>query len=144
MALSPRAFVLVALLLTSCSGSNDSLSPVTGKVSVGGKPAVGAMLVFHSDGPPDAHATPATAKAGVDGTFTMNSGLKTGAKPGKYIVTVVWPDPAKKFTDMQIANGANPEDAPDLLGGRYATREKSTLRAEIKAGATALEPFDLK
>ena len=43
-----------------------------------------------------------------------------------------------------LQRGANPNDAPDVLGGRYAKRDKSTLRAEVKSGATVLEPFDLK
>jgi len=87
---------------------------------------------------------PATATTGEDGSFTMTSGDKVGAKVGKYIVTVVWPDPAKKPTDSQKMMGASQYDAPDVLKGRYATREISKLRAEVKAGQNNLEPFDLK
>src|SRR5262245_2200488 len=131
---------LVALALTSCS--SGSVYPVRGKVVVGDKPAAGAVVMFHPEGA-DLENVPATAVAADDGTFSLATGEKPGARPGKYVVTVVWPDPAKKPTQQQIMMGLSP-DAPDLLAGRFATKQVSPLRAEIKSGENNLELFDLK
>jgi hypothetical protein len=140
-----RVAVLLALAAgvgtTSCS-SGGGLHPVQGKVTVGDKPAAGAQVMFHAEGG-DISSVPATGTAGLDGTFTLTTGSKTGAAAGRYVVTVVWPDPAKKPTEQQAMMGLAP-DAPDLLGGRYASRQKSALRAEVKAGPNTLEPFDVK
>jgi len=142
------AFFVLAILigfggLTGCSQSS-SLEPVTGKVRVEGKPARGAMVMFHTDGPANIRSTPATATVGDDGSFTMATGVLGGVKPGRYLATVVWPDPNVKLTDAQRMMGASLSDAPDLLKGRYATRETSGLAVEIKPGINVLEPFDLK
>src|SRR5262249_41645119 len=134
-------FAALTLAVASCS-ADVALHPVRGKVSVNGAPAPGAVLVFHPEGG-DMKSIPATATTGADGTFTLVTGDKPGARTGKYLVTVVWPDPTKNPTEQQAMMGMSP-DAPDLLGGRYATLERSTLRAEIKAGENTLEPFDLK
>lgn len=137
------ALLFVAIpLLSGCGG--ESFTPVTGKVMVNGKPAVGAAVMFFPEGSTDIKMIPGSGVVDATGTFTMSSGTTTGVKPGRYIVTVVWPDPAKKPTELQRIAGANPNDAPDVLGGRYATKEKSTLRAEVKTTATTLDPFELK
>jgi hypothetical protein len=138
------AFALIAAAALSCSScSSNGLSPVSGKVMVKGQPAAGARVVFIPEGATDLKTVPASGAVGEDGTFTLVTGNQPGARPGKYIVTVVWPDPAKKPTDTQKMMGMAP-DAPDLLGGRYATKEVSKLRAEVKPGENKLEPFDLK
>jgi hypothetical protein len=137
------AIAMMGLLFSGC-GSGSGLQPLSGKVVVGDKPAVGAMIMFHLDGNGDMNAIPATAIAREDGTFTIATGTESGVKPGKYIATVVWPDPNVKLTDAQRMMGINPSDAPDLLKGRFATREKSTLKVEVRPGQDKLDPFDLK
>jgi hypothetical protein len=131
---------IVALAFVSCSSS--SLHPVRGRVVVGDKPAAGAVVMFHpEDG--DLNSIPSTAIAGEDGTFTVSTGDKPGARAGKYVVTVVWPDPSKKPTPQQAMMGLAP-DAPDLLTGRFATKQASPLRVEVKSGENNLQSFDLK
>jgi hypothetical protein len=141
----PRVAVVLALAAgvgtTSCS-SSGTLHPVQGKVMAGDKPAGGALVMFHAEGA-DINSVPATATVGPDGTFTLATGNKAGAAAGRYVVTVVWPDPTKKPTEQQAMMGLAP-DAPDLLGGRYGTRQTSPLRAEVKAGPNSLDPFDVK
>jgi hypothetical protein len=131
---------LAAFSATSCS--SGTLHPVRGKVVVGDKPAAGAVVMFHPEGG-DLNDVPATGVAADDGTFTLATGDKPGARAGKYVITVVWPDPAKKPTQQQIMMGLAP-DAPDVLAGRFATKQVSPLRAEVKPGENTLEPFDLK
>jgi hypothetical protein len=138
------AFALAVIQIASCS-SGETFYPVSGLVKVDGKPASGALLTFHPDPPGDPKTTfPATAKAGTDGKFTVATGANGGVKAGKYFVTIIWPDPNKKLTDAQRMMGASPDDAPDLLGGRYSTREKSQLQVEVKPGVKELPPFELK
>ncbi len=131
----------VALICSSCS--SGGLNPVTGRVTVAGKPAIGASVIFLPEGKVDLKTVPSSGSVGEDGAFTLSTGDKPGAPAGKYVVAVIWPDPSKKPTATQKMMGMAP-DAPDLLGGRYATREKSTLRAEVKPGENRLEPFQLK
>jgi len=141
----PRVALVLALAAgvgtTSCS-SSGTLHPVQGKVMAGDRPATGAQVMFHAEGG-DINSVPATGTVGPDGTFSLTTGTKAGAAAGKYVVTIVWPDPSKKPTEQQAMMGLAP-DAPDLLGGRYATRQKSPLRAEVKSGPNTLEPFDVK
>jgi hypothetical protein len=139
---TPLLFAVLAVSVASCGG-ND-LSPVSGRVLVAGKPANNAIVMFIPENPPSLNDFPSTATTADDGTFTLVSGATGGARPGKYIVTVVWPDPNKKFTDAQKMMGFGPSDAPDVLKGRYATREKSPLRAEVRDGPNSLTPFELK
>ena len=134
-------FLVPAMLSQGC-GSGEKLSPVTGSVTVGTKPAAGAIVMFIPE-TPDLKAQPSTATAKADGTFEMSTGVSGGVRPGKYIVTVVWPDPNVKITDAQRMMGATASDAPDLLKGRFATREKSTIKIEIKSGENKLEPIVL-
>ncbi len=134
-------FAAFVVLIASCS-SSERLHIVRGKILVNGKPAAGAMLVFHPEGG-GMQSTPATAIASEDGTFHLVTGPKSGARAGKYVVTVVWPDPTKKPNEKQLMMGLAP-DAPDLLAGRFANPKSSTLRVEIKSGENDLEPMDLK
>jgi hypothetical protein len=140
----PACAAAVAFALATASCGAPDLAAVTGRVLVEGKPAARAVVMFHPDWASDINAFPATATTAVDGTFSLASGDRSGARPGKYVVTVVWPDPNKVLTDAQKMMGVSPYDAPDLLRGRYATRDKSALRAEVKPGVNALDPFDLK
>lgn len=101
-------------LLAGCGGGS-ALQPVSGKVLSDGKPATGATVMFYPDGPADVNARPATGVVGADGTYTLSTGADGGVAPGKYLVTVVWPDPKVKLTDAQRMAGANPNDAPDVF-----------------------------
>jgi hypothetical protein len=139
----PLAFRFLGLVaFLSAAGCGDTFRPVKGKILVNGQPAVGAQVMFFPEGKADINYVPPTGTAAEDGTFTLATGGKPGAPAGKYVVTVVWPDPNKKLTAAEKMQGLG--DIPDLLKGQYATPDKSKLRAELKGGETVLEPFDLK
>jgi hypothetical protein len=131
--------LLVGLLATACS-SGPTLYPVTGKVTVKDKPAVGALVMFFPEG--GSNTTPSTGVCGEDGTFTLSTGTGTGAPAGDYVVAVSWPDPKVKYTEQQKMMGMT-GDAPDLLNGAYA-KDKTTLRAKVKSEPTTLDPFAIK
>jgi hypothetical protein len=134
------AALIAALACSSCS--SDGLNPVSGKVLVNGEPAVGAVVTFFPERAARLDDVVASGVAGDDGTFTLSTGTEPGAPAGRYVVAVVWPDPAKKPTETQRMMGMTP-DAPDVLKGRYS-REKSTLKAEVKPGRNTLDPFQLQ
>ena len=138
--------VLAAGLLAAgaCSSAGPKLNPVTGKVLHNGQPAAGAIVTFHPEDSAGLETVTSTGVTGDDGTFTLSTGPDKGAKEGKYIVTVMYPDPKKKPTEKQMMTGATVLDAPDVFGGKYMSREKSQLKAEVKPGENKLEPFDLK
>ena len=133
--------LLVSILFLGFAGCSSSprLVPVTGSVTVGGKPAVGAIVMFH---PADPAAATASAVAEADGTFKIVSGGEPGILAGKYQVTVMWPDPDKQPTQAQIMMGTA-EPGPDLLKGKYSTKAVTKLTADITSSTTTLPPLDL-
>ncbi|MCA9133125.1 MAG: hypothetical protein KDA45_08215 [Planctomycetales bacterium] len=133
------AGLLFGILLLSGCDTAPKLVPVSGSVTVKGKEVAGAVVLFH---PLDPELMPASGVTAGDGTFTLVSGPDAGIRPGKYKVTVTWPDPKFKPSKAAVMMGTA-EDGPDLLKGRYATKDKTTLTAEIAADTTQLPPFEL-
>jgi hypothetical protein len=117
------------------------MNPVSGSVTVGGKPAVGATVMFFPEEGKGMNVVPSTGTVGSDGTFSLSTGGKPGAPAGRYVVAVTWPDPNVKATAQQKMMGL--VDAPDLLKGQY-TQGKSKLQAEVKSGENKLDPFQLQ
>jgi hypothetical protein len=131
--------LLFTLLALSGCGSSPRLIPVSGSITVKGKPAEGAILMFHPASPTDATGS---AVAEADGNFKIVSGGEPGLLQGKYQVTVIWPDPTKKPTQAQIMMGTA-EPGPDLLKDKYSSKATSPLSAEITPASTKLPPFEL-
>jgi hypothetical protein len=131
--------LLMILLMVGCGG--PSLAPVKGIVKVDGKPVKGVSLTFVKVNA-SVNDLPANAVSGEDGSFSLRTGETVGATPGKYKVAAVYPDPSVKLTVQQQMQGATPEDAPDLLKGKYTLRN-TTLEVEIKGGGEQSIPIDL-
>jgi hypothetical protein len=142
MHISVRLWLVFGLLaiLSGC-GSKVSVNDIPGSVSVDGKAPEGAVVMFH---PMDASVpNVATGQTGADGKFRVNYDKKVGIPAGKYKVTVVWPDPASKPTESQKMMGIAP-DAPDLLGGKYASKASTPLEMEVTSGMKELPPIEVK
>ena len=131
---------LALALLVGCP-ETSKLVQVTGKISVDGQPADGASVLFFPEGATGGDVAAGSADA--NGQFTLTSNMQPGIAAGKYKVTVVWPDPAKRPTNEDIAMG-RAKDAPDLLKGRYANKDRSSLTAEVTTGTTELDALELK
>jgi hypothetical protein len=133
---------MLALLVLLCPGcGGPKRIPVTGSITVDGKPAVGATLLFH---PVEASQTSiGSGNADADGKFSIVSDAEKGLVAGSYIVTVTWPDPAVQPTAAQKMTGMF-DVGPDLLKGRFETKEKSSLKADITNTTKELPPFVLK
>lgn len=106
---------------------------------VDGRPAEGASLVFFPAPPGE----PNDIAAGVvdsSGQYTLVTNMEPGVKPGKYKVTITWPD---KATKESKTFSLSQKDPPDLLKSKYADPMKTKLSAEILASTTEIPPFEL-
>ncbi|QDU23681.1 hypothetical protein [Urbifossiella limnaea] len=104
--------------------------PVRGHVFVNGRPAAGAVVVFHPAHDPSGRAGPRPrAVVRDDGSFGLPTAeLPGGAPAGNYVVTVVWQP------------GGVGEDR---LGGRYADPAHARLTTAVLKGPNDLPPFHL-
>jgi hypothetical protein len=135
------ALVGCVMLLSGCS-NEAKLYPVKGKVTVGGKDAIGATLTFHAD-PPSPNSFPSTGTIGEDGYYNLFTNGKQGIAAGNYIVTVVWPDPSKKPTTQEIMMGATAADGPDLLKDQYSDPKTSTIKVKIEPNMPELGTIEI-
>jgi hypothetical protein len=128
--------LVVAATAASCGRSDRLLLyPVEGTVRCQGRPAVGALVVFHPQDPSEKiqKLRPA-ANVDAEGRYCLSTYQpRDGAPPGEYRVTVVWPSP-----------GSGERPGPDRLGGRYAKPAQTPLAASVREGSNMLEPFDLQ
>src|SRR5438128_100993 len=85
-----------AFILCGC-GSGTPLYPVRGEVFFKGKPAAGALVVFHPVEDKDGKVTRPRGTVEADGSFTLSSHAKgDGAAVGEYVVTINWLDLDKR------------------------------------------------
>ena len=128
--------VVSALLVSGCNSRPEyqeaDVFPVSGSVSVDGKPAAGVVVVFHpqTDTGMTKGNKPYTT-TGDDGTFQVTTYTTgDGAPAGEYIVTLIWP-----------VNPRGP--SPDRLKGRYAKPENSSITVTIQEGENKLPEWKL-
>ena len=111
-----------------------------GKVFYKDQPLAGALVTFHPKGSDDPTVVRPLGLSREDGTFTVMTGDKPGARAGEYVITVICsqvPPEAKKG----VSTGGM--EAQDLLKGAYADRAASKITVQVKSGANQLEPFRL-
>ena len=130
----------MALLVSSCGGGRKACYPVTGTITVDGKPAVDCMILFYSNDPAD-HDGPnrvlPLAMADENGKFklsTFESG--DGAPAGDYSITFTWRERSGLLKSQF--------DGPDRLNGKYATKEVSGKTVTIEKKPQDLPTFELK
>lgn len=130
--------VVFCAFIAGCGGGNK-LVQVSGSVAVDGKPAEGAALLFF----PSGDGPVATASCNADGKYKIVCDGEQGIPQGSYSVAIRWPDPTVKPTAAQKMTGMF-DEGPDLLKGKYDSKQKTTLKADITANTTELALFDLK
>ncbi len=128
------------LFLAGCSSNGSDLVQATGTLTVDGKPAAGASVIYFPNPATDATAVAAGA-TDQDGKYSLKSDQKPGIAPGAYKVSVIWRDPAKQ--DASVMSMGDIKDPPDLLKGRYADPNRSKLIAEVNESTTELPPLKL-
>jgi hypothetical protein len=120
----------LALLASSCGGRKQApVYPVQGQVSVLGKPATGALVVFHPMGNEDPRAPRPSGYVREDGSFSLTTYTPDdGAPEGEYRVVISWTDPAAR---PDPASG----EVPNRLPARYASPTSSGLSAKVEPGS---------
>ncbi|MDY3561075.1 hypothetical protein R5W23_002334 [Gemmata sp. JC673] len=119
---------LVMAGVMGCGGPKaaDAPGPVRthGRAVSGGKPAAGAVLVFHAVGGTGG-GLPPRARAGPDGRFAVTSADGGDGMPeGEYAVTVEW----------RSGSGENGDDGRSLVSERYTRPATTPLKVTVRRG----------
>ncbi len=120
---------MVVVALCGCGGVG-TLYPVSGKVTVDGKPLSDGQLTFVAEGDKGDKTTAAPFGKIKDGTYSLSTKGKPGAPAGKYHVMVM----------TQYPGGP---EKPVALPVRYSQPEKSGLSVEVVPNPAA-GAYDLK
>jgi hypothetical protein len=113
------------------------LLPLSGKVTVNGKPADRAKVFFTPLAPPEGQAILPSAVTGKDGKFQVSTLLPDdGLPPGEYAVTVIWPT---------YYNGGDQEvEGEDRFKGRYNNPQSPPQKVIVKEGQAEMPSLDLR
>jgi hypothetical protein len=124
-------------LLPGCGPQPLKTVPLSGKVTVNGKPAARAKVFFTPVTPLDGKPILPSAETAADGTFRVSTLLPDdGLPPGEYAVTVIWPT---------YSSGGDQEiEGPDRLKGRYNDVKNPPLKVVVTEGTTELPPLALR
>lgn len=130
------------LFITACGKKDDfTLVPVSGKITVGKTPLSSGTITFWPDAAKGNTAN--KAPSGIieaDGSYKLrmgtSEGIKDGAPPGWYKVTISKGNPVASTNKKQPVRG--PVFDPSL-----ESHQKTTLQMEVKEGA-APGAYDLK
>lgn len=132
---------VMAGLITGCESDRVPVYPVSGRVTINGKPPVGWVAVLHLEPAPDPskrypHPLP-KALVGADGRFQIHTyGIDDGAPAGTY-----------KISFMNLGGGAMVD--MENKEGKDATGEKKSQVywpdvIEIRPEPNELSAFDIK
>ena len=129
------SLLIVALTICSCSkqeGFRKETFPVTGEVSVDGKPAAALQVMLHDvKGFDKEHPTVSQAMTDEAGKFAISTYEQADGVPeGEYVLTFMW----GKLNLFSMQYGG-----PDLLKDRYNDPKKSTHKVKVEKG----KPTDL-
>lgn len=134
------------LLLAGCGDTGPTLLPAGGTVTVGGKPAAGALVVFHPKEAGRESGPKPFATVAEDGSFALTTrATGDGALAGDYGVTVVWNVPAGGAgKPAKLTLSGEGAAVTDRLNGRYGDPRSPQLTATVKPGDPNRFAFDLK
>ena len=135
--------------LGGCGEGGPRLVPVTGTVTLNGKPLADATISFVPD-PSNADITPGGDKTGPEGNYKAMYQSRSGLAPGKYVVLVSktaappagveLPPEMKMDTFQQEMAGIRKETLPK----KYTDAMKTELPpVEVEQGGSVLD-FDIK
>lgn len=118
--------------VTGCGSSGPKQYPVSGTVTVNGKPAALVRVQFrHADQSLPGNLKMPAGMTDESGAFRLStSGDADGAVEGEYAVTFEW-------------LSGNDLGAWDKLGGKFAKLEASTFKVRVEPKANALPPFEI-
>lgn len=115
----------VTLFLTSCNGDGTRKTyPVTGTLTIDGKPADAGVLVYLHPQFTETDKYPIHPKGETDaaGTFQITTyNTADGAPEGAYLMTVEFPQ----------RSGLSPHFSGDLFGGAFSNQESNKGKPEF-------------
>ena len=128
--------LFVWLLCGACSNhSHKTVYPVRGSVFYKGKPAHGALVVFHPEDSSDPRPVKPHGRVQADGTFRLSTYFADdGAPAGRYRVTIHW---WENHDDEE-------QTGKSLLPERYQKPMTSGISATIEPRHNKLKPFHLR
>jgi hypothetical protein len=148
-----RLFVAGACLLAllgGCDDGREAVNVVKGKITVGGQPAAGAVIVLiPQEGSEELLKMRPNGETDADGNFEINCYVRgDGAPAGRYKAVISWlgrPEPAPP----QGGDEADDEDKrmsgpEDLLEGRFSDVNTTPIEITIVEGENVLDTIDLK
>src|SRR5205823_6551988 len=117
--------------------------PVYGSVTIDGKPAEGAVVIFCpvEAGPELKDLRPSGVTDGQGAFKLMTIQANDGAPAGKYKVLVKWPTPPPPGAEDR--EGRAPKPGPDRLKGKYYDLDRTPLTATIEKKSNQLPPFEV-
>jgi len=125
--------MLAMTLLAGCSKKDaDRLDvhPVAGQVTFNGKPAAGALGVFHPKAPGAGELRP-NARVDQQGNYSLSTySAGDGAPAGDYAVTVILRRLVQKDGDFQTG--------PNVLPARVSSPATSKIAAQVVEGANSV------
>lgn len=109
--------------------------PATGRVTINGQPAEGAVVTLHPTGQKvDQRNSKPWGIVQEDGRVTLKTYEKgDGAPASQYNVTIKWPEDLSKPSTAMT----------DRLGGRFSRPERSQWTVTIEEGENELEPIEI-
>lgn len=143
-----KSMILPTLALVVCNGCGSSHGTIgiSGTVTYQGKPVVGEIQFSPEDASGEARA--ATGKLDDSGRYTLTS-FETGdgAKPGKYLVSVISKGPDKPVPEnkkrLMMEEDAKGNGDP-LIPKKYFDPLSSGLTADVKSSGGNIMNFELK
>jgi hypothetical protein len=133
------AWIVLPLVLVSVSCAKSDrkpVFPVSGQVTLDGKPLAHAFVVLHPQGVTGADDVRPHAHADANGSFALTTyDSADGAPVGEYRITVEKYKPPKESDKGLPVN---------LLPARYAKPETSSLTAHVQEGKNELSALRLK
>jgi len=132
----------VSLPCCSCSGSKEQpVFPVQGKVLFRGKPATGALVIFHPLNRPELEKGMPRAVVQDDGSFAVTTfAAKDGAPAGDYAVSITWKTTSEKIPSRK----GRPKRVPTNFPEKYKNPKTSGLVVRVEETQNELRPFDIK
>lgn len=139
------------LLLTGCGG--EAPVPVTGKVTLDGKPVAGASITFTPvDRKEGEVAVGGTDESGMYSLNLLKGEVKDGAWPGAYKVSISKEELVggktgdsnleESFSSLGMPSG-RPARAKSLIPAKYGRAMTSGLSFEVKRGEENTANFEL-
>ena len=156
-----RWFMVVLLLCSLLVGCGDPpLYPVTGKVTLGGKPYERLLVYFHPANGKVTAFTMGVGETSRDGTLSMRSTGGNGLAKGQYRVSFtcfVTPGSGNRESRSSAANRENESnlatknettdrrkvDIKDIVPAPYNSSEQSPVVIEVSSSGSNVLEFDI-